>query len=574
KYSRQIPCRHNDSGGPCISTLGLQTYYYFISFLQALDNLPSAQSCLPFNRSLPACFNGFGRDILQAMQQQQMNAITSFIDGSVVYGSGPKVNNLLRDLCGLNGKLTVNEHFKDPKGRPYLPFEESLQSVCLHGEENVACFRAGDSRVNEGLPLTSLHLLWLRQHNQIAETLKHLNGHWNAETIYEETRKIIGALHQIITMRDYVPKIIGKEFFDNYIGPYGGYDPTVDPSASNVFATAAFRFGHATISPVVRRLNASYQEHESFPSLKLHETFFSPWRIIKEGGIDPIVRGALGTQAAAPHSNKLLTDELTERLIVLSIPQDMDLASLNLQRGRDHGLPGYNDWRDFCGLERIRTLEDFKQVVSDASVAERILQLYKHPDNIDIWLGGLVETFSPGSRTGPMFSCLIAKQMKALRDGDRFWWEADGMFSQEQRDELLKVSLSKIICENTDITEVPPDAFIFGKYPSGYVSCNNLPAMNLEAWREEKSEGTNYCTGASLSFSVSVPSAQEAFNDRPQKRKSTMTSVTLRKANIMRQTENQERKSLNKFYWGVVNTQQRNKLQRTPKQSSLLQKER
>lgn len=126
-----------------------------------------------------------------------MNAITSYIDGSVVYGSGPKVNNLLRDLCGLNGKLTVNEHFQDPKGRPYLPFEESLQSVCLHGEENVACFRAGDSRVNEGLPLTSLHLLWLRQHNQIAETLKHLNGHWNAETIYEETRKIIGALHQV-----------------------------------------------------------------------------------------------------------------------------------------------------------------------------------------------------------------------------------------------------------------------------------------------------------------------------------------------------------------------------------------
>ncbi|XP_061781050.1 thyroid peroxidase [Nerophis lumbriciformis] len=463
--------------------------------IQTDGKVSGTNSCMPFNRSLPACFTSFGTDMCQALQQQQMNAITSFIDASSVYGSSPKVNNFLRDLSRREGKLKVNKYFRDIKGRPFLPFQESKSSDCLRvvGEQRVACFSAGDSRVNEGLPLTCLHTLWLRQHNQIAATLKRLNSHWNPEMIYQETRKIIGALHQIITMRDYLPKIIGAEFFQNHIGPYKGYDPSVDASASNVFATAAFRFGHGTISSVIRRLNERYQEHDHFPNLVLHSTFFSPWRILNEGGIEPILRGTLGTEAIANTANSLVQEELTERLVVLNIPQPMDLASLNLQRGRDHGLPGYNDWREFCGLKRIQTLEDLTHFVINGSVAEKILQIYNHPNNIDVWLGGLVEIFLPGARVGPVFACLIGKQMKALRDGDRFWWEAESMFNQQQRDELLKFSLSKIICDNSDIIEVPPDAFKFEKYPSGYVSCHDLPAINLEGWREENSQDFKSC---------------------------------------------------------------------------------
>lgn len=71
-------------------------------------------------------------------------------------------------------------------------------------------------------------------------------------------------------------------------------------------------------------------------------------------------------------------------------------------------------------MERIKTLEGLKEVVRDYRVAEKILQLYKNPDNIDVWLGGLVEDTLPGSRTGPLNACLIGKQMKAFRDGDRY----------------------------------------------------------------------------------------------------------------------------------------------------------
>ncbi|KAG7226315.1 hypothetical protein INR49_003067, partial [Caranx melampygus] len=463
--------------------------------IKTYDKMSSAQGCLPFHRSTSVCFMHFESNIDEALQRQQMNAITSFIDASVVYGHTPKMASSLRDLSGRNGKLAVNKEFKDPKGRPYLPFVATLPSDCHQDPQGgrVECFSAGDTRVNEGMPLITLHTLWLREHNRIAEELGRMNRHWSPETVYQETRSIITALHQVINMRDYVPKIIGPECFEHYIGPYGGYDPNTNPSASNVFATAAFRFGHATISPILRRMNENFQETEHLPHLRLHDTFFSPWRIVKEGGIEPVLRGVIAHAAVAVSPNMLMAEETTESLVLLNIEQHMDLASLNLQRGRDHALPGYNDWRAFCGLKRIMTLDDLKEVVGNYKVAEKILKVYKHPDNIDVWLGGLVESLLPGSRTGPLFACLIGKQMKALRDGDRFWWEAEGMFTDQQRAEILKGSLSRVICDNTDIKEVPYDPFRSGKYPSDYVSCNNIPQMNLEAWREERSEALKQC---------------------------------------------------------------------------------
>lgn len=71
----------------------------------------------------------------------------------------------------------------------------------------------------------------------------------------------------------------------------------------------------------------------------------------------------------------------------------------------------------------------------------------------------------------------------------RFWWEAEGVFTWQQRAELLNGSLSGIICDNSDIREVPRDAFTFRKYPSGYISCHHIPSINLAAWREERSPG-------------------------------------------------------------------------------------
>ena len=75
------------------------------------------------------------------------------------------------------------------------------------------------------------------------------------------------------------------------MGNYTGFKDDVNPSISNVFATAVFRFGHVTIHPEFRRLDENFDDHPQFPTILLHEAFFASWRIIREGGADPIVRG-------------------------------------------------------------------------------------------------------------------------------------------------------------------------------------------------------------------------------------------------------------------------------------------
>ncbi|KFO33924.1 Thyroid peroxidase [Fukomys damarensis] len=289
---------------------------------------------------------------------------------------------------------------------------------------------------------------------------------------------------QIITLRDYVPRILGPDAFRRYVGPYEGYDPAVNPTVSNIFSTAAFRFGHATIHPLARRLDVAFKDHPDLPPLRLGDAFFNPWRLIGEGGVDPLLRGLLARPAKLQVPEQLMNEELTERLFVLSTPGSLDLASLNLQRGRDHGLPGYNAWRELCGLPQLQTPADLHGAVANRSVADRILALYKHADNIDVWLGGLAEDFLPGARTGPLFACIIGRQMKALRDGDRFWWENSRVFTEAQRQELEKHSLSRVVCDNSGLTHVPRDAFRVGRFPQDFESCERIPGLDLEAWRE------------------------------------------------------------------------------------------
>jgi peroxidase len=99
---------------------------------------------------------------------------------------------------------------------------------------------------NEQLALLAMHNVWVRQHNRLAERLQSLNADWSSEQIYQETRKIVSAQMQHITFKHWFPYIFGTKGMQ-MLGEYKGYDPTVDASIANEFATAAFRYSSLLI---------------------------------------------------------------------------------------------------------------------------------------------------------------------------------------------------------------------------------------------------------------------------------------------------------------------------------------
>lgn len=80
---------------------------------------------------------------------------------------------------------------------------------------------------------------------------------------------------------------------------------------------------------------------------------------------------------------------------------------------------GYNKWRKFCGLSQPQDVHQLAVVLQNIELATKLLELYGHPDNIDVWLGGIAEPFVRGGRVGPVFACLISTQFERIREGDR-----------------------------------------------------------------------------------------------------------------------------------------------------------
>jgi peroxidase len=448
-----------------------------------LDLTGSASPTQPFNVSVPAGDPSFdpnntGTQVIPLNRsiydpatgtstsnpRQQINQVTAWIDGSMIYGSDATRAAALRTFSG--GKLKV---LSSSVG-DLLPLNTAglANANDAHRVSADQLFLGGDVRANENVELTAMQTLFLREHNRVADQIQKANPGLSDEEIYQRARAwVIGEI-QVITYKQWLPALLGS----NALAPYRGYNPNVNPGIANEFSTAAFRL-HTTINDDVeffdnngRPISFSYVNENGQTvnvdgEVSLSDAFFNP-NLFKFSGVDGMLKYAASTKAEEMDTQ--LVDSLRNFLFGQPGQGGLDLAALNVQRGRDHGLADYNTTRAAYGLPRVRS---FAEITSDVELQQSLKQTYGDVNHIDLWVGTTAEDHVAGSSTGPLMRRILADQFMRLRDGDRFWYQR--VFSGQQLAQLEQTTLADVIERNTGVRGLQDNVFFFKAQVQGQV---------------------------------------------------------------------------------------------------------
>jgi len=400
--------------------------------------------------------------------RKHINEITSFIDGSGVYGSDEERADWLRTFVG--GKLKTSNGGLLPWNTIDGEYDSALDPLApfmvLDGFPlPEKFFVGGDIRINEQPGLTCYHTLLVREHNRLCDELKIENPNWSDEELYQRARKLVGAFIEAITYEEFLPTI-GVN-----LDSYSGYDASVNPNILNTFSAAGYRFGHTMINGRLVRYDEEGNDW-SFGSVDLRDAFFNPLIVKNEGGLEPFFRGL----AAQEHQlvDPLIMDDVRNFLFGPPGAGGIDLLSINFARARERGLPDYNTIREGLFLDPHA---DFTSLTSDPALSAALESVYTDINDVDPWVGFMSEDHFANSIVGEGLDALLKMQFGFLRDGDRYYYENDPAFTADELTEIKNTTLSDIILRNTEILTLQENVFI--AEPRGNLAVELFPFSEI-----------------------------------------------------------------------------------------------
>jgi len=320
--------------------------------------------------------------------------------------------------------------------------------------------------------LGALQTVFLRHHNKLVDRLKSRHSSWGGEKLFQEARRINIAVLQKITYDEFLPALLGSSNANTYKLTSSSkftYNSSIDGTLPNVFASAAYRFGHSMISDSIK-ING--HKHET------GELYNRPKYLLDD------MKGLITAIMAEPAErvDRWYTQGATNKMFEKpNKPRTgFDIAARNIARGRDHGLPPYNDWRKYCNLP---TLKSFNSMIP--LNRRNFSNAYAFPDDIDLYTGGVSE-INPdqGVAVGELYVCLLGKTFHDLKFGDRFWYQntADSVtsFTQAQVDDINRITLAKVLCDTVPgMTNLPHSVFRTGRGPNRAMSCSQMRGMTF-----------------------------------------------------------------------------------------------
>ncbi len=420
---------------------------------------------IPFMRS--EVFAGTGVN----SPREQINLVTAWIDASNVYGSDDQRAKWLR--TGKDGKMKMSAGnllpYNTLDGEYNSLIDSTAPSMANDKNKTVKTFVAGDVRAAEHPALTSIHTLFVREHNRICNRLKS-GGIRNDEELYQLARKEVGALVQVITYQEFLPAL------GITLNSYSKYNSAISPDILNTFSTASYRIGHSMVADDILVLDNDCEEVGQ-GEFDLLDVFWNP-QLVYEYNIDPFIKGI---SAHKQYETDLKVNSILRNFLFgspsNSVRFGLDLAAINIQRGRDHGLPSYNSARRFY---LGKAANSFGEISSDVTKTSKLRSLYGNINNIDLWVGLLAEDHLPGKSVGKTMHAMIKYQFEKLRDGDYYFYLNDPYISPSLKDQLKRTKLSDIIKRNTGISNIPDWVFFAEECPAGIQNSSSRSIQNIE----------------------------------------------------------------------------------------------
>ena len=503
-----------------------------------LESFTNNLGVIPFSRNAAAPGTG------TTNARQQVNTETSFIDAEPVYSADPARLEWLRD-GPVNGNLADNAATLMLPGN-YLPRRDSrgdastAPTMALDGRltgQPARAMVAGDVRANENIALTATHTLFAREHNRIVSLLPNSLSQGDK---FQIARRVVIAEQQYITYNEFLPAM------GVALPVYAGYNAGVNPTLSTEFATVGYR-AHSQIhgETELDGTTARYSQAQlnSFEAQGLEVTqdgtnvhiavplnlaFFNP-DLVPALQLGPLLQGIGGESEY--RNDEMIDNQLRSVLFQIpvsgnpgcldgpTLPQCfqgvVDLAAIDIARGRDHGMPSYNQLRqayglapktsftaitgeatdgfpadpqltpgneindpnslDFMSLSNIDgaavalgTDAATTSATSDlrrTTVAARLRAIYGNVNNVDAFVGMVSEPHVPGAEFGELQLAIWTRQFQALRDGDRFFYGNQTAALNSIRDQYgidFHRSLAQLIASNTDIplTDLSSNVFL------------------------------------------------------------------------------------------------------------------
>jgi dual oxidase len=391
--------------------------------------------------------------------RQQLNEITPYIDGGLFYGPVKAWSDALRSFT--DGRMACSDAncLYPIQNTIGLPLSNPPPSRDHYLKDARRYFAIGNPRGNENPFVLAMHIMWFREHNWQATRIKAKYPGWNDEEIFFEARKWVIAEHQKISIYDWLPAFLGA---GQQAPPYTGYKQQQHPGIADVFQAAAMRFGHTLIPPGVYRRDAQctfynttggVQGAPGFIAIRTCNTYWNSPDIVRDwGNIEYTLQG-MASQITEREDN-IITPDLRGFVFGPLEFVRRDLMAVNIQRGRDHGLPDYNTARVEYGLEPITDFDDIPNKINpnnefEPAIWTNLRTIHQNrTDLIDIWTGGILETRPEGP--GELFSAVLLDQYTRIRDGDRFWFEnrVQGLFTPEEIDIINRTTLGQIFTRN------------------------------------------------------------------------------------------------------------------------------